>query len=641
MPVLIQRAETGTDGEAADSDDGPLEISFSSEEPIRRFDWGLYEWVEEILDHDSVDLSRAELGLPFLKDYHFGEQVGLVEEVHVAADRKLRGELRFGAHPDAGWLESDMRSGIRTQVSVGARFDAANRVLVEERPEGKPNLYRVKNWTPVEVSGVPIAADMTVGVGRSAEGARPRSQGGGRPAQMAPEARRQEVEDETTVAQEGAAQANDEQLKRAKGEGVQVGVERGAQAERERTQELIARADEHGLGQHLERWLKHGYSTEQVDAEIQDLKRDGLTPVSGSAAVDLSDKEIQEYSVARAILIADPNEKDFTDGLEAEVSRALRSKGYGADKGGVVIPTDILAVKRALNSITAGAGQEGVFERFAGMVEMLRNRSVLLGNGARLETGLREDFTLVRQDSAATLQFRGENTAPSTPNAPTPHSQVGFSLIKMSPKTAQAHTSYTRQQLRRAVFATDSIVEDDLARIHALGFDRAGFHGAGGAEPTGIFQVAGVGTAGGAGAVPDYDMMVDMETGVGVANADDLGTMRYITTPEGRGLLKKTEMFGGTNGRPIWTGNFENGEVNGYGARASNQVAKDLGGGAEHGIVFGVLSEAIFGEWGAFEVLVNPYAYDDQGIIKVTSFQMMDFVLRYPQAFERASFTLS
>jgi hypothetical protein len=73
--------------------------------------------------------------------------------------------------------------------------------------------------------------------------------------------------------------------------------------------------------------------------------------------------------------------------------------------------------------------------------------------------------------------------------------------------------------------------------------------------------------------------------------------------------------------------------MNGYRAEASNQVSKTLGGGSEHGIVFGVWSQLIVGEWGAVEIITDPYALKKQGMIEVTEFLMVDIALRYAEAF--------
>ncbi len=628
MPITIRRATDGTEEDSA-----PIEIAISSETPIRRFDWLEWDVVEEILDHSSVDLSRAKDGLPLLLDHNARQQIGLVTDLRVDKDRVLRGTVQFGAHPDAAWVEKDMRSGIRRQVSVGAQFDQAKRTLVEERKEGA-NLYRVRGWAPMEASSVAMAADISVGVGRSA------ARVGPRPLETspepAPEARRHTVdEDQTTTGAAPKGAVDVEQIRRETQAAIRVETERAATAERERVQELIALANEHGLGQNVQRWVNAGLSVQQAKDEVTDLKRQNLLPVNGSPLVTLNDKEKKRYSLARAILAQDPESRDISDGLEVDISQQLERDGFQSRRGGLLVPTSVIQLKRSLNSITATQGAEGVFSEYQGFVELLRNRAMLLQLGVRLISGLRENFTLVRQTGPATLTWRAENTAADTPGADTAESQVAFDTVVLSPKTAQATTGFTRQSLRRSVFMVDDVVERDLVRIHALGMDLAGIHGTGTTQPLGLYGIAGVNSVPMGGAI-GFSAVVNMETAI-VADNADIGEMAYLTTPEVRGAAKTTQKFSGTNGDPIWSGSVDAGEMNGYRAAASNQVAKTLGGGAEHGILFGVWPQALFGEWGVLELITDPYRLKKQGIIECTSFQMLDFNVEHAVAFAKGT----
>jgi hypothetical protein len=51
-----------------------------------------------------------------------------------------------------------------------------------------------------------------------------------------------------------------------------------------------------------------------------------------------------------------------------------------------------------------------------------------------------------------------------------------------------------------------------------------------------------------------------------------------------------------------------------------------------HAIIFAAFSQLIFGEWGAFEILVDPIT-QGPAIIKVMSIQMVDVLLRYVECF--------
>ncbi|HEX7050130.1 MAG TPA: hypothetical protein VF188_08025, partial [Longimicrobiales bacterium] len=171
--VVIERAAGDDSGDSGDSgesgeDTSPIRIAISSETPVKRYDWWTGEEYYEVLEHGpgSVDLSYARDGMPFLLDHVLRTQVGLVENIRVERDKRLRGEVRFGNHPDAGWVEQDMRAGIRKKISVG--YDPGRTYRqVDGKDGGIPTRYYT-GWMPYEASSVAVPADYDVGVMRSA-----------------------------------------------------------------------------------------------------------------------------------------------------------------------------------------------------------------------------------------------------------------------------------------------------------------------------------------------------------------------------------------------------------------------------------------------------------------------------------------
>jgi len=90
------------------------------------------------------------------------------------------------------------------------------------------------------------------------------------------------------------------------------------------------------------------------------------------------------------------------------------------------------------------------------------------------------------------------------------------------------------------------------------------------------------------------------------------------------GDVALTVEFSGSSNR-LW----QSGRMNDHRAEATNQLSKELGTGEdEHACVYGIWSELLVGEWGAIEVLANPYTLAAQGLIKVTSFYLADVAPR-------------
>ncbi len=159
----ISLREDSPAAEGAAPADTRIPVRLSSEAPVERYDWWNDQSYTEILDHSAVDLSYARDGLPFCLDHWTSKQIGLVEDVRVEGDEVV-GMVRFGAHPDAAWVEQDIRSGIRKKVSIG--YVQGEYTVVGKVKPGEPEIRRYA-FALLEGSSVCIPADYEVGFGRS------------------------------------------------------------------------------------------------------------------------------------------------------------------------------------------------------------------------------------------------------------------------------------------------------------------------------------------------------------------------------------------------------------------------------------------------------------------------------------------
>lgn len=145
-----------------DQENRTVELSFSSEEPYRRW------FGDEILDHsdEAVDLSRLESGGAVLCDHDWKDHVGVVESVRIDGDRLGRAIVRFGRSQRAQEVFQDVIDGIRRNVSVGYMIQE---MVLEKQGDEEADTYRVTRWQPYEISLVSVPADPSVGVGRNQE----------------------------------------------------------------------------------------------------------------------------------------------------------------------------------------------------------------------------------------------------------------------------------------------------------------------------------------------------------------------------------------------------------------------------------------------------------------------------------------
>jgi HK97 family phage major capsid protein len=635
------RLERGQKGE-----DGRVAISISSEVEVNR------GWYTEILSHDpgAVVLERAALGLSFLVNHNTNDLAGMVEDIALT-DRKLRGLVRFGASERAAEIATDVTDGIRPFISVGYNILDYR----EEKRDGELYVIATK-WEPLEVSSVPVPADPSVGVGRSADPgcanpdctdpdcADPECQGAcsveskcaaclsnrstnpatGRslptPAAPAGTTRKEILMDPETLA---AAQKAAEELKRS---GATSVIELRSHAVNE-TIETLALAQRAGLDKEATEMLRTGATGEQIRKMLLDkIMERGGNPFAGApASITMSEREEKEYSICRAIAMQATNQNCF----EREVSDTM-AKTLGQEARGIFVPTNIKT--RAGQDATVSTQAAGLISQYpVTFIEFLRNMAVVLKAGATFLPGCVGNIPFARQNATAGATWTGDN----------PGSGVGLGdptieVFTMSPKQLMGKRTYSKQLLVQTGGFADRYVTEDLAAVHALEIDRAAMFGLGSSnQPKGIVNFSGIGAVacGTNGAAPVWGNLVDLETAINTANALD-GTLKYVTNAKGRGKLKQTLVAAAAGSDMIWA---KDNTINGYAALSSNQVPSNLvkgtSGAVCSAILFGNWRELLIAEWGALDLVTDPYTLADQGLIRVVSTQLCDANLRHVQSF--------
>src|SRR3972149_2365821 len=158
-------------------------------------------------------------------------------------------------------------------------------------------------------------------------------------------------------------------------------------------------------------------------------------------------------------------------------------------------------------------------------------------------------------------------------------------------------------------------------RVLAIEKDRAAINGLGNAgEPLGILNTAGI-LAATFGAAATWAKVVDFETQITNANADE-GLMAYLTTPATRGKWKGI-VRSTYNTKFLWD---DDGRVNGYRAEITKQVPSDK-------VIFGNWNDVIFAEWAGIDVVVDPYSLKKQGQVEVTITLWCDMGVRRAVSF--------
>jgi HK97 family phage major capsid protein len=176
-----------------------------------------------------------------------------------------------------------------------------------------------------------------------------------------------------------------------------------------------------------------------------------------------------------------------------------------------------------------------------------------------------------------------------------------------------------------------TINEINLAIENAI--DAAAINGTGTGQPLGILNNTNVNTVatGTNGSDPTWDMIIDAETNVFVANAS-AAKMNYIMNPKTRGKLKKTKHAAGDLNYIMGT----DGNVNGYASATSNHVPSNLTKGTGtnlSALVFGDFSQLNIHQWGFMDLSVDEYSRKKEGLVEVTVNIFLDVMVKQPKAF--------
>ena len=614
------------DRASLNEDDRTVEMTISSDAPYERY-FGM-----EILDHreGSIDMSRISNGAPLLFNHNRDMHIGRIMEARTDG-QKLRIKAKFGNSALANEKYQDVKDGILTDTSVGYRV---NEMVLERECENAPNEYRVTSWTPYEGSLVTIPADATVGVGRNPDN------GGEKEIAI----KLQKAVDKTLKTDKAAHESEKNMTETQTTEGVKIDVNAEKQAALANERLRIKRINEFAAGVKVDgmkskvadlarQAAENGTDFDSFRASVLDQwETDGVKAVrtESNPQIGMSKKELSNYSLAKAIL--ERAIGGTVTGLEKEASDEMAKK-LGKSPNGFYIPEDWAArglqemhglsnaqaaeLQRTLvagNFVSAGA-LIGTNLLAASMIDLLRNKALLASLGPTVLSGLVGNVAIPKQTGGGVAYWLPEG------GSVTPSTQT-FAQLGLTPKRLVAQTAYDKQLLAQASLSVEAIVREDLSKVMGLKKDLAGIAGLGSAgEPLGILNTTGKGTVTFGGA-PTWAKLVEFETTLATANADQLGTPVWLTTPGVRGKWKTTAKIGSTF--PVFLS--EGGEANGYKLNVTNQVPSNK-------VLYFVPSELIFAEWAGIDVVNNPYSLDSTGQIRLTVTQMCDIAVRHPEAF--------
>ena len=591
-----------------------INLAFSSEEPVDR------SFGTEILDHDlgSVDMEFMGSGrTPLLVDHDPSDHIGVVEKASVGTDRVARAQVRFGRSDRANEVFQDVEDGIRSNVSVGYRINAMEK---DEDDESDGDVWRVVDWTPMEVSFVSIPADTTVGVGRDADDQFETLVINGGTTM---------ADKETTASPEAETVTRAEPAQVAQPQVDYSKLERQArEAESSRVAEIMALGESKNMRDTAIEAIRDGKTVEQFRGVVID-SLPSAQPIEVNEP-ELTPAEEKSYSLMRAIRASTNN--DWRDAqFEREVSDEI-GRLSGKQAKGFFVHGSAWGQRNIIAGTDADGGYLKPVDHYGNeFIGALRSRLVVAGLGTRMLTGLQGDVSIPKLSAGVSAGFVGEGSAVSEANQT-------FAELALAPKTLGVFTDISRKLMMQSDPSAEAIVRDDILNAVAAKIEDVAIEGDGSNEPTGITKTSGIGSVAGGtnGAAPAWDDIVNLVKEVEVDNASiNEGSCAYLSNSKVKAKLASTAKVGSSDSVMILNAPWN--ELYGYPFAVTNHVPSDLTKGSTSGtcsaIIFGDFSQLIMAFWSNPDVLVDPYTGGSAGNTRIIVHQDIDVGVRHAQSF--------
>lgn len=269
-------------------------------------------------------------------------------------------------------------------------------------------------------------------------------------------------------------------------------------------------------------------------------------------------------------------------------------------------------VAKALQATTFGDGGALVPEEFSDeLIEFLRQQVVVRRMGARVIPMSATTLDMGRQNTSATASYEAEGVNITA-------SQLGTDQVKLVARKLVALTPVSNDLIRRAAFAADAIVRDDLTGAAAERADLAFIRGDGTANtPKGIRNLV---------------VAANVFASDGTTTAQiigDLGTMARLVQESQVPMRARGWLFSSrsewdlrtlldANSNFVFKDEMTGGMLLGFPFAFTDQIPNTLGGGSDESeVYFAEFSDLVIGEALGVQVEVFPGGtYDDAGTLR-------------------------
>lgn len=307
---------------------------------------------------------------------------------------------------------------------------------------------------------------------------------------------------------------------------------------------------------------------------------------------------------------------DSLSGLELDAAQegAAEYDRLGFTRQGQVIPSfllrDILGQSVTEDGDILGEVRPTVF------MPQLNNKLTVQNLGATVLTGLVGKVP-VASSAAVVAQWAAEGKDVEV-------RKINWAKNMLSPKRNVTRTAVTKDLLRQTSLDVESYLIRLMQNAHNE-LVEAGVIAGAVDGPTGILKTAGVKTIEAGGAIT-WEDIVALETAVNENNAGK-GKLGYLTNAKVWGAMKTTPKVAG--GERFIMEEAAGNRVNGYPADWTNIVPSADGSV----MIFGNWEDLFVGEWGGFDIVIDPYTQAGSAQIIITINAWNDAIVAEPKSF--------
>ncbi|MFH6966474.1 phage major capsid protein [Flavobacterium sp. FlaQc-28] len=371
---------------------------------------------------------------------------------------------------------------------------------------------------------------------------------------------------------------------------------------------------------------------ETLTGELNDALayEENLRSLEGSEEPGLNDENKPEerkevFSIHRAI-----RSQMVNGGVKLEGAELDMHTRASASAQAVNIPVSGVAIElRAMQTVTGDSGAKGgnlVPTELQSPINFLRPEPLMKKIGATYIAGLTGNLRFPKNEGGIVASWEGETTT-------TPETANTYGYLDSIPKRLSVTVPISLQNLMQSSIDLEMYTINEMKLAIENAIDAASVNGSGTGQPLGILNnpnVNAISTAAN-GSAPSWDMVVDSETAVFVANAS-AAKMSYVVNPQTRGKFKKTKHDAGDLNYIMGT----DGTVNGFPAATSNHVPANLTKGTGtnlSALLFGDFSQLNIHEWNFMDLSVDEFSRKKEGLIEVTINIFLDVLIKQPKAF--------